>query len=47
MSSINGVKNKNVIGDEIVNLVVVSPKNKNENLENVLKTISDDSVRSF
>ena len=42
-----GVKNKNVIGDEIVNLVVVSPKNKNENLENVLRTISDDSVRSF
>ena len=42
-----GVKSKNGLGDEIVNLVIVSPKNKIENLENVLKMVDDENVRSF
>ena len=42
-----GIKSKNGLGDEIVNLVIVSPKNKIENLENVLKMVDDENVRSF
>lgn len=42
-----GVKSKNKIGDEIVNLVIVSPKNKDMNLENALKMVNDENVRSF
>ena len=42
-----GVKSKGGLGDEIINLVIVSPKSKIENLENVLKMVDDENVRSF
>lgn len=42
-----GVKNKNGVGDEIVNLIVSVPKNKNEALETVLKNYDDEILRTF
>jgi DnaJ-class molecular chaperone len=42
-----GIKTKSGIGDQIVNLSVVVSKNKNEELENVLKNVSDIDVRTF
>ena len=42
-----GIKAKNGTGDEIINLVVSVPKNKNETLENVLKSMKDENIRTF
>ena len=42
-----GIKTKDSVGDQIVNLSVVVSKNKNEELENVLKNASDIDVRTF
>lgn len=42
-----GIKSKSSVGDEIINLVVVAPKEKNTELENVLKNIKDEQVRTF
>ena len=39
--------NKNGVGDEIVNLIVSVPKNKNEALETVLKNYDDEILRTF
>jgi len=42
-----GIKTKKETGDEIVNLVIMSPKNKNAELENILKTAEDEQLRTF
>lgn len=42
-----GIKTKNGTGDEIINLIVSVPKNKNADLENVLKNMKDENVRTF
>lgn len=42
-----GVKGKDGTGDEIVNLVVMSPKGKSAELENVLKSLPEEQLRSF
>ena len=42
-----GIKSKNSTGDEIVNLVIMAPKEKNAELENVLKNTKDEQVRTF
>lgn len=42
-----GIKTKNGTGDEIVNLVIMSPKNKNQDLENILKNTEDEQLRTF
>ncbi|MCM1322655.1 MAG: DnaJ domain-containing protein [Acetobacter sp.] len=42
-----GIKTKKEIGDEIVNLVIMSPKTKNTELENILKDSADEQLRTF
>lgn len=42
-----GIKTKKEIGDEIVNLVIMSPKEKNPELENVLKDTTEEQLRTF
>ena len=42
-----GIKTKNGTGDEIVNLVIMSPKAKNSDLENVLKDAVEEQLRTF
>lgn len=42
-----GVKTKNSIGDQIVNLSVVVSKKENAELENVLKNMNDEQIRTF
>ncbi len=42
-----GIKTKNGTGDEIVNLVIMSPKAKNPDLENVLKDTVEEQLRTF
>jgi DnaJ-class molecular chaperone len=42
-----GIKTKNGTGDEIINLVVSVPKNKNAELESVLRNMKDENVRTF
>lgn len=42
-----GIKTKKETGDEIVNLVIMSPKNKNEALENILRVAEDEQLRTF
>lgn len=42
-----GIKTKDGAGDEIVNLVIMAPKKKNEELENVLKNSVEEQMRSF
>lgn len=42
-----GIKTKNGTGDEIINLSIIAPKTKNENLETALKTTKDDIIRTF
>ena len=42
-----GIKTKNSVGDQIVNLSVVISKEKNAELESVLKNITDEQVRTF
>lgn len=42
-----GIKTKTGTGDEIVNLIVVSPKNKSAELENALRNMQDEQIRTF
>ena len=42
-----GIKNKSVLGDEIITLKIVSPKNSNVELENILRTLENEEVRNF
>lgn len=42
-----GIKSKDGIGDEIINLVIMTPKMKNNELENVLKNMTEEQVRTF
>lgn len=42
-----GIKTKKETGDEIVNLVIMSPKAKNPELENVLKDTAEEQLRTF
>ncbi len=42
-----GIKTKKETGDEIVNLVIMSPKNKNAELENILRAAEDEQLRTF
>lgn len=42
-----GIKTKSGTGDEIVNLVIMSPKAKNVALENILKDSADEQLRTF
>lgn len=42
-----GIKTKEGIGDEIINLVITTPKIKNDELENVLKNMADEQLRTF
>ena len=42
-----GIKTRNGTGDEIINLVVSVPKNKNAELESVLRNMKDENVRTF
>ena len=42
-----GIKSRNTLGDEIVNLVVMAPKKKNVELENALKNMSEEQLRTF
>lgn len=42
-----GIKNKNGIGDEIITLKIISPKNKNAELEKVLGSMADETIRTF
>ena len=42
-----GIKNKQGTGDEIINLVIKSPKVKNKELECVLENCCDENVRTF
>ena len=42
-----GVKTKNSVGDQIVNLSVVVSKKENAELENVLKNMNDEQIRTF
>jgi DnaJ-class molecular chaperone len=42
-----GMKTKTGSGDEIVTLVIVSPKTKSKALEEVLSSLPDENVRSF
>ncbi len=42
-----GIKTKSGVGDEIINLVIVSPKVKNTELECVLKNTNEEQIRTF
>lgn len=42
-----GIKSKDGIGDEIINLVIMIPKMKNDELENVLKNMKEEQLRTF
>ena len=42
-----GIKTKKETGDEIVNLIIMSPKTKNTELENILKNSADEQMRTF
>lgn len=42
-----GIKVRNSVGDEIINLVIVAPKTKNADLEKSLSTLADENVRTF
>lgn len=42
-----GIKTKSGTGDEIINLIVVSPKAKSAELENALKNMKDEQIRTF
>lgn len=42
-----GIKTKKDVGDEIINLVIMSPKNKNKELEGVLEKTNEDILRTF
>lgn len=42
-----GIKTREGAGDEIINLMVVSPKCKNAELESVLRNMPEECVRSF
>ena len=42
-----GIKNQSGVGDEIITLKVVTPKIKNEALEQALSLMSDETIRSF
>ncbi len=42
-----GIKTKNAIGDEIINLIIKAPKEKNKELECVLENCCDDNIRTF
>lgn len=42
-----GLKNKKGVGDEIVNLMVMVPKDKNKELESVLQNFDDINLRTF
>ena len=42
-----GIKSKNSVGDEIINLVIMAPKGKCAELENALKNMNDEQVRTF
>lgn len=42
-----GIKTKNGVGDEIVNLTIMAPRAKNIELENILKNTQEDQIRTF
>ncbi len=42
-----GLKNKSGQGDQIVSLKIVSPKNKNTELEKALQDMGDETIRNF
>ncbi len=42
-----GIKSNKAIGDQIMTLKIMTPKKKNQELENVLASIADEEVRSF
>jgi len=42
-----GIKSKNTLGDEIVNLVIMAPKKKSIELENALKNMNEEQLRTF
>ncbi len=42
-----GIKTKDGLGDEIVNLVIAAPKTKNPELEEVLKNMKEEQLRTF
>lgn len=42
-----GIKTKTGVGDEIINLVIKAPKEKNKELECVLENCCDDNIRTF
>ncbi len=42
-----GIKTKKEIGDEIINLIIMSPKTKNKELEGVLEKTNEDILRTF
>lgn len=42
-----GIKTKNGVGDEIINLVVMAPKCKNKVLESALENCCDENIRTF
>ncbi len=42
-----GIKLKNKLGDQIINILIVAPKNKDVNLENILINSVDENIREF
>ena len=42
-----GIKNKTGVGDEIITLKIVAPKNKSPELEKALAALPDETVRTF
>ncbi len=42
-----GIKTKDNLGDEIVNLIIMAPKIKNTDLETALDSLPDEQLRSF
>ena len=42
-----GIKSKSTVGDQIINLLVMAPKNKNTDLENALKNMNEEQLRTF
>ena len=42
-----GIKSRSGQGDQIVTLKIISPKNKNAELEKVLASLPDETIRTF
>ena len=42
-----GIKTKNGVGDEIITLKIIAPKNKSSELEKALLSLNDETIRTF